>query len=90
MKNKHAFATFYTAILITVTVWSLLDTFVIVDKVAAVDETQANTSIYVDLENEYSSTSNLNNALAGESDSSSKDLSDDNYNYPPMTIRNAH
>ena len=57
MKNKHAFAIFYTVILIVVTSWSLLDTFVIVDKVAAVDETQANTSIYVDLENDYSSSS---------------------------------
>ena len=70
MKNKHAFATFYTAILITVTVWSLLDTFVIVDKVAAVDETQANTSIYADLENEYSSSSNSDSALDEDSSSS--------------------
>ncbi len=57
MKNKHTFAIFYTVVLIVVTSWSLLDTFVIVDKVAAVDETQANTSIYVDIENDYSSSS---------------------------------
>lgn len=55
MKNKHAFAIFYTVFLVVATAWSLLDTFVIVDKVAAVDETQANTSIYVDLENDVSS-----------------------------------
>jgi exopolysaccharide biosynthesis protein/putative flippase GtrA len=63
MKNKHAFAIFYTAILIVVTVWSMLDTFVIVDKVAAVDETQANTSIYTDLENNYSSSSSSDDTL---------------------------
>jgi len=67
MKNKHAFGIFYTIILITVTVWSLLDTFVLVDKVAAVDEAQANTSIYVDLENNYSSANSLDSTLNSDS-----------------------
>jgi len=63
MKNKHAFATFYTIILITSTVWSLLDTFVIVDKVAAVNESLANTSIYVALENDDSSINNSDSTM---------------------------
>ena len=54
-KNKHTFAYFYTIVLIAVTVWSLLDTFVVADKITAVDETVANTSIYADLENESAS-----------------------------------
>lgn len=57
MKNKNIFAIIYIVILIVVTSWSLLDTFIIVDKVAVVDETHANTSIYMDLENDYSSSS---------------------------------
>jgi exopolysaccharide biosynthesis protein/putative flippase GtrA len=73
MRNKHAFAILYTAILIAVTVWSLLGTFVIADKVAAVDETSANTSIYADLENEYTSSSNSDSALDEYSSSSNSD-----------------
>lgn len=49
MKNKHSFAVFYTAILILATVWSLLDTFVVADKIAVVDAGAANTSIYSNL-----------------------------------------
>ena len=70
MKNKNAFAYFYTLTLIAVTVWSLLDTFVIVDKVAAVDETQANTSIYVDLENDSSSSSADSSLVPGDAQES--------------------
>jgi len=62
-KNRHTFAFFYTAILIAATVWSLLDTFVIADKVAAVDQNLANTTIYADLENEYSSAADSANTL---------------------------
>ncbi|MCB9418309.1 MAG: phosphodiester glycosidase family protein [Ardenticatenaceae bacterium] len=63
MKNKHIFAIFYTTILIIATAWSLLDTFVIADKIAVVDETSANTSIYTDLENEYTTSISSNSAL---------------------------
>ena len=63
MKNKHTFAFFYTTVLVIFTVWSLLDTFVIADKIAVVDETLANTSIYADLENEQSSNNNLDSDL---------------------------
>jgi exopolysaccharide biosynthesis protein len=63
MRNKHTFAIIYTTILIIVTVWSLLDTFVIANKIAVVDETLANTSIYADLDNEYSSSSNSESIL---------------------------
>ncbi|MER2598510.1 MAG: phosphodiester glycosidase family protein [Caldilineales bacterium] len=52
MKNKHPFAVFYTVILIAATVWSLLDTFVVADKIAVVDESLANTSIYAQLQTE--------------------------------------
>ena len=51
MKNKHTFAFLYTAILVAATVWSLLDTFVIADKLAVVDAGQANTNIYTALDN---------------------------------------
>ena len=73
MKNKHSFAIFYTIILIAVTVWSLLDTFVIADKVAAVDETLANTSAYADLENENSPTSNPDSMIGEYSSASNSD-----------------
>jgi exopolysaccharide biosynthesis protein/putative flippase GtrA len=81
MKNKHTFAVFYTTILIIVTAWSLLDTFVIADKVAAVDETLANTSIYADLEDEYSASSNSDSTLDEYSSSSNSDsvLDEDSY-----------
>lgn len=36
MKNKHTFAYIYALILITATIWSLLDTFVIADEIAIV------------------------------------------------------
>jgi hypothetical protein len=73
MKTKHTFAIFYTTILIAVTVWSLLDTFVIADKIAVVDDTLANTGIYADLENEDSSGSNSDSAMDGDSPSSNSD-----------------
>lgn len=63
MKNKHPFALFYTAILIMATVWSLLDTFVIADKLAVVDETLANTSIYTNLANTAAANVAAANAL---------------------------
>lgn len=63
MKNKHPFALFYTAILIMATVWSLLDTFVIADKLAVVDETLANTSIYTNLANTTAANVAAANAL---------------------------
>ncbi|MFZ2488032.1 MAG: phosphodiester glycosidase family protein [Anaerolineae bacterium] len=63
MKNKHPFALFYTAILIMATVWSLLDTFVIADKLAVVDETLANTSIYTNLANTAAANVAAENAL---------------------------
>lgn len=70
MKNKHTFAIFYTILLIIITGWSLLDTFVIADKIAVVDETLANTSIYADLESEEASSSNLDEyASSSNSDS---------------------
>lgn len=50
--KKHTFAIFYTIILILGTIWSLLDTFVIADKIVVVDETVANTSIYTDIESQ--------------------------------------
>jgi exopolysaccharide biosynthesis protein/putative flippase GtrA len=73
MKNKHAFAILYTVVLVAVTVWSLLDTFVIADKVAAVDETLANTSIYAAVEDEYSASSNSDSTLEEYSSSSNAD-----------------
>jgi exopolysaccharide biosynthesis protein/putative flippase GtrA len=79
MKNKHAFAILYTVVLVAVTVWSLLDTFVIADKVAAVDETLANTSIYADLESEYSSSSSSDSDLDAYSSSSNSDSDLDEY-----------
>jgi exopolysaccharide biosynthesis protein/glycosyltransferase involved in cell wall biosynthesis len=79
MRNKHAFAIAYTTILTAVTVWTLLDTFVIADKIAAVDETLANTSIYADLENEYSSSSNSGNTLDESSSTSNSDSTVDEY-----------
>lgn len=63
MKNKHPFALFYTVILVMATVWSLLDTFVIADKLAVVDETLANTSIYANLANTASADVTVGNAL---------------------------
>jgi len=86
MKNKHTFAVLYTAILIIVTIWSLLDTFVIVDKVAAVDETTANTSIYTDLENDYSSSSSDSTLTSnGSLESVSGDASSSNSIEPVIT-----
>jgi len=90
MKNKHTFAIFYTTILIIVTIWSLLDTFVIVDKVAAVDETLANTRIYTDLENDYSSSGSSDSTLNESStnsvlDSASDNGSDSNSDAPVIT-----
>ncbi|MCB8975863.1 MAG: phosphodiester glycosidase family protein [Ardenticatenaceae bacterium] len=60
--KKHTFAIIYAALLIAATVWSLLDTFVIADKIVVVDETAANTSIYVDLENEAATSSSSGSA----------------------------
>ncbi|MEZ4641336.1 MAG: phosphodiester glycosidase family protein [Chloroflexota bacterium] len=63
MKNKHIFAIFYATLLTIATVWSLLDTFVIADKLVVVNEASANTSIYVDLESNYAASSTANSAL---------------------------
>jgi len=90
MKTKHTFAIFYTTLLILVTVWSLLDTFVIADKIAVVDETLASTSIYADLENEYASSSDSDITLdeyssSGNSDSTIGSASDSNSEDPAIT-----
>jgi exopolysaccharide biosynthesis protein/putative flippase GtrA len=79
MKNKHAFAIFYTTILIIATVWSLLDTFVIADKIAVVDETLANTSVYADLESERSSGSSSDSDPDEYSSSTNSDSALDEY-----------
>lgn len=55
MKYKHTFAYFYSLILTVFTIWSLLDTFVIADKIATVDAYAANTSIYEDLQDTVTS-----------------------------------
>lgn len=60
--KKYTFAILYAILLILATVWSLLDTFVIADKIVVVDETAANTSIYVDLENEATTSSSADSA----------------------------
>jgi exopolysaccharide biosynthesis protein len=73
MKNRHTFAILYTTLLTLVTVWSLLDTFVIADKVAAVGDTSANTSIYADLENQDTSSSRLDSALDETASGSASD-----------------
>ena len=68
--KKHTFAIFYTLLLIAATVWSLLDTFVIADKITVVDESTANTSIFLDLENASASVgASENNVEALASDS---------------------
>jgi len=78
MRNKHTFAIFYTTILILATVWSLLDTFVIADRITVVDETLANTNIYVNLENEVSSGSTLDEYPSdSDSDTTSGSIGDD-------------
>lgn len=64
MKQKHPFALVYTAILVIATVWSLLDTFVITDKLAVVDETLANTSIYTNLANTAAASSQPHTTLS--------------------------
>jgi len=99
MKNKHTFAIFYTTILILATIWSLLDTFVIADKIAFVDEASANTSIYADLENEssnsntdialdeYASSSNSDSTSGGGSVSISEDPVITNYSYQDSNIQ---
>ncbi len=51
MKYKHTFAYFYSIVITVFTIWSLLDTFVIAEKIAVVDASAANTSIYEDLQN---------------------------------------
>lgn len=50
MKNKHTFAYLYSIVLFVFTAWSLLDTFVIADRIAVVDASAANTSIYAELD----------------------------------------
>ena len=60
MKKKHVFRNIYSIILVFATIWSLLDTFVIENKVAAVDDSLANTSIYADLLTEEASVSTTN------------------------------
>jgi len=70
MKNKHIFATFYSALLIIATVWGLLDTFVIADSVAAVDESLANTSIYTALETADSAATTTDSTAASTAASS--------------------
>jgi len=50
MKNKHTFAYLYSIVLFVFTAWSLLDNFVIADRIAVVDASAANTSIYAELE----------------------------------------
>lgn len=62
--KKHTFAILYAILLILATVWSLLDTFVIADKIVVVDETAANTSIYLDLENEAATSSSSDSVLS--------------------------
>lgn len=68
MKKKHTFAYFYSIILILFTAWSLLDTFVIPDRITTVDASSANTNIYTDLESTAASAGTTDSDLADSAD----------------------
>jgi len=64
MKKKHTFAYFYSIVLIFFTIWSMLDTFVIADKITVVNASSANTSIYTELETASAASSSSENNAA--------------------------
>ncbi|MBG0788308.1 MAG: phosphodiester glycosidase family protein [Anaerolineaceae bacterium] len=78
MKYKHTFAYFYSIILTIFTIWSLLDTFVIADKIATVDAYAANTSIYEDLQDTVTSVETEDTILTTSStDAVSEEMTSD-------------
>jgi len=82
MKKKHTFAYFYSIILIFFTIWSMLDTFVIADKITVVNASTANTTIYTELEtaSAVNTTSENDVAVAVSSNSSDSNVEETSSN----------